>query len=188
MQNTKYLKFLLFPIIIGIIGLFLTSVFWLGTPAESNSIQSDSPVKINPIIFNADTTFRDLEYQLRYNSITDKSIFKSQLLNLEDKFEREYLLALLEKRAEHYESTFEILMNLLSLSPNYYPYYDELADIANVTNNLGLLKKRVAEQKRSESHFLFYLSGIIFYKEGKFQNLFSHNVWEDNAINPALLY
>ena len=105
-------------------------------------------------------TFYRIESVL-LNSSNTKNISDS-IKQINNDFERDYLLALLDKRNEEYENSFNRLYSLLPTFPNYYPFYNELIFNAKASDNKKQIEKFINDNKISNK-YLDYLTALYNY-------------------------
>ncbi len=110
--------------------------------------------------------FKNYEMKIHQEEINKEKI-EIEIKNLEYKFEREYLLALLRKRQEKFDESFDLLFNLLKQSPQYLNLYEELASIAKITDNLDKLSDWLNGIKDSTNLFYLYLDGLVESQKGE---------------------
>ncbi|MDP2363609.1 MAG: CHAT domain-containing protein [Ignavibacteria bacterium] len=115
----------------------------------------------------SDPNFTRLEFSLLNH--TDVTSISDSIDQLTDNFDKNYLLALLEKRKFEYDNSFNRLYSLLPNFPAYFPFYDELIFTAKASDNIKLLTKFIPENK-STNNFSEYLLALINYHENKYSD------------------
>jgi CHAT domain-containing protein len=151
-------------IVFVLIGLAFIAVGFIST---NNSYISQNNTKEITETRKSDSNFTRLEFSLLNG--TDVTTFSDSINQLTDNFEKNYLLALLEKRKFEYDNSFNRLYSLLPNYPAYYPFYDELVFTAKASDNIKLLTKFISENK-SINNFSEYLSALINYHENKYSD------------------
>ena len=159
------------PSTLGIIGLIIFSfLFWQTDPSSKNNFDSEKKVIPQQTKqFQPSQHFLDLEYRINQTAIKDKQKFKDQISEIDNKFEKGYLSALLNKRETKYQSAYNLLVKLFDLDILYYPSYEELVDLANITGNLNELNRQLIK-KLPQNLNLKYIEGLISYKKGNYKN------------------
>jgi CHAT domain-containing protein len=150
-------------ILFAILGLFsLASGFLpveIEPPADNNknAIQSKKEILSN--------RFKRFETQiLNSGNIKNLSDSINQINNI---FEKNYLLALFDKRKKEYGNSFNRLYSLLPALPEYYPFYDELVFSTKATGNIQLIEKFIKESK-TQGKYYYYLKALLSYNANKY--------------------
>ncbi|GBD87272.1 CHAT domain protein [bacterium BMS3Abin03] len=165
MSFNHHLKIILLSILIGAAGLAnLSSSYEAGNKTHLQNSKNQNFV----IEGENQSRFDELEYSIRNKKIDDKSSFENEILKLSNEFEKEYLLAIFKKRSGEFQESYNILLKLLPSTPIYIRYYEELVELANITDNLNRLKQKLNELVNN--NYKLYLKGIISYKEGSYEN------------------
>ena len=114
---------------------------------------------------NFSNNFKQLDFQLS-NSSDIKNIYDS-IGSLNDEFEKNYLLALLDKRRTQFENSFNRLYSLLPTLPKYYRFYDELIFTAKASNNVEQIDKFIRSDKK-DNEYKDYLSALLRYHSNSY--------------------
>ena len=171
LQLIKKSLVLFSPAALGITGLLIFSFSFVQPDSTSeNNLHTEEKVTPKQTKqFQPSHQFTEIEYQVRQTIIGDKQKLENQISKINDEFEKEYLSALLNKRETNYRTAYDLLINLFEQDILYYPYYEELVDLANITGNLDALNKRVIKEL-PKNYNLEYIEGLISYKKGDYKN------------------
>jgi CHAT domain-containing protein/tetratricopeptide (TPR) repeat protein len=146
--------------------LSISTSYWTDTPSKptitSNYILFDSTQVTSP-----SQSCLEIEYQISNSQIDYKHI-KKEINNLNSSFEKDYLTALIYKRAGNYEAAYNSLLKHIDINTSHFEFYDELITVARITGNLEKIKEQLAD-KSEASHYTLYLSGLIKFESGKYQ-------------------
>lgn len=152
------------------LGLFETSKTYL-----NGSNHSGSQISPDKKVYSSDQNQNlSAEFYYYLNLIQNKSLNREkvqrEINSLKSDFEREYLSALLEKREGKFENAFNQLFSLLEDSPKQFYYYEQLATLGKITNNLDKLSKWIVENKDTLDFFKLYLSSLVDNENGHTAN------------------
>jgi len=134
-------------------------------PQNVETVQGDNNLS-QPGPTASSDNFKRLEFQLT-NSSNVKNIYDSINL-LSDKFEKTYLLAVLDKRKSEYKSSFDRMYSLLPSYPKYYPFYDELILTAKASHKLKQIEDFISSDKISNP-YKDYLSALLKYHSNNYR-------------------
>jgi len=103
---------------------------------------------------------------IQYNPI-DKEKIQTEINSLKSQYEREYLNALLDKRAGNFSESFELLYTLLADFPNQLNYYEELSILAKISGNLDKLSQWLVQNKaKANNSYYLYLEALVENQNG----------------------
>jgi len=167
----KYVFVLLITSFLAMAGLF-------GIAVPDNSVPQKTPSnsRLLNYITDDDLYFSKEFYHYEYliiNSELNKSI-DSEINNLTDGFEKDYLIALLKNRNKDFDDAYNLLTKHLDSSPPLYHYYDLLVQLANITNNLNELSNRIKENDKTVKGYHVYLIGMIEFTKGNYSESIEH--------------
>ncbi len=110
-----------------------------------------------------------IHYQrLIQNSPIDKEKIQSDINSLDSKFEREYLIALLNKRVGKFSEAFENLFLLLVDFPDQLNFYEDLSSLAKISGKLDKLSEWLTKNKTKADNFYYlYLDALVENQYGK---------------------
>src|SRR5574338_805844 len=161
-------------------GLFLICEGFI--PAQNISSAQSKNNKSEKLT-NQSSLFYRIEFKL-YNDQNISSVHDS-INQLNDQFEKNYLLALADKRKSDYNSVFNRLYKLLPHYPEYYPFYDELIFSAKASNNINIINRFITENKTSNRYYN-YLNALLAYHSNKYSE--AVNILKDtNEFEPLYL-
>lgn len=100
------------------------------------------------------------------NSPIDKKNIKNQISEIESEFEKEYLSALLQKREGNFDDAFSRLFSQLDKSPDYLPYYEEIASLGKISENIKTLDEWISSGTDATNRFTKYLTALIDFQKG----------------------
>jgi len=151
--------------------LALLNVFRASDPNQNNSEiskennhQSDLTNNLNEKSSNDFTHY----FRLIQNNSIDKEKIQTDINSLKSKFEREYLTALLNKRAGNFNESFDRLYSLLADFPDQPNYYEELASLAKISGKLDKLSQWLIQNKtKSDNPYYLYLEAFVEIQAGK---------------------
>jgi CHAT domain-containing protein/Tfp pilus assembly protein PilF len=171
MLTSRYVLVFLITSLLTMAGLF-------GITVSDNSVPQKSPPSsqlLNDI--NDDDKYFSKEFyhyeNLIINSELNKSI-DSEINNLADGFEKDYLVALLYNRNKEFNDAYNLLVNQLNSYPPLYFYYDLLVQLASITNNLDEISNRIKENDKTLKGYQVYLIGMIEYTKGNYSKAIEH--------------
>ncbi len=185
-MKLKFNTILYLPALIGLMGLFLLSVFYYN-PNPGFALAQNIGKQNTSIIYFSDRCL-NLEFQIKNTEINIKQI-ENEIEKLKNNVEKDFLFALLKIRAGDYQTAYELLKNHLNEEFSYLVFYDELVTCAKITNNLEQLQKFVEEKKESTIS-LQYLSADIDFAKGNYQvsiDIYKRILNED-SLNVDILY
>jgi len=144
-------------------GLFaFASGFIFVDDTSNNNIKTKINL-VSPKAFSQ--RFKRLEFVLANKS--NAKVFADSIELITDPFERNYLLALFQKRNTEYGSSFNQLYQLLPNLPEYFPFYDELIFTAKSSGNLNLINDFITDLKKQNT-YTDYLSALLYYHTNKY--------------------
>jgi CHAT domain-containing protein len=149
-----------------------------GIAVPDNSVPQKTPTNsqlLNDItddVLYFSKEFYHYEY-LIINSELNESI-DSEINNLTDRFEKDYLRALLKNRHKEFIDAYNLAVKQLDSYPQLYRYYDLLVQLANITNNLKELSIRINEKDKTVRGYQVYLSGMIEFTNGNYNEAIEH--------------
>jgi CHAT domain-containing protein/lipopolysaccharide biosynthesis regulator YciM len=154
------------------ISLILALLIFTGISSknQTDSSSATSNPKVSQDKIQLLETSAEFKYYLDViqNKRVDKSEIQSQLNSLQSGFEREYLLALLDKRSGNYEYSFQKLFSVLGKLLSHPAYYEELAVSAKVSDNLNKVSDWLSRNnEKSINPYYSYLEALIEYQTGQ---------------------
>jgi len=156
--------------------LAIAGLFGIAEPDNSVPQKTPSNPQLINYIADDDLYFSKEFYHYEFliiNSELNKSIdFK--INNLLDGFEKDYLVALLKNRNKEFNNAYTVLAKHLDSTPQLYRYYDLLAQLANITNNLNELSNRIKENDKTVKGYHVYLIGMIEFTKGDYSETIKH--------------
>lgn len=154
----------------------MLGLFRIAVPDNSAPQKTPSNSQLLKDITNDDLYFSKEFYHYEYliiNSELNKSI-DSEIKNLADGFEKDYLAALLNNRNKKFNDAYNLLIKHLDTYPPLYRYYDLLVQLANITNNLNELSNRIKENDKTVKGYHVYLIGMIEFTKGNYSEAIEH--------------
>jgi CHAT domain-containing protein/lipopolysaccharide biosynthesis regulator YciM len=154
----------------------MAGLFGIAVPDNSAPQKSPSNSQLLNYITDDILYFSKEFYHYEYlikNSELNKPI-DSEINNLTDGFEKDYLIALLKNRDKEFNNAYNLLLKHLGSSPPLYRYYDQLVQLANITNNLKKLSNSVKEKESSGNSYYVYLTGMIEFTKGNYSESIEH--------------
>jgi CHAT domain-containing protein/tetratricopeptide (TPR) repeat protein len=154
----------------------MAGLFGIAVPDKSVPQKSSFNSQLLNDITDDDLYFSKEFYRYEYliiNSELNKSI-DSEINNLTDGFEKDYLVALLKNRNKEFNNAYNLLAKHLDFSPPLYRYYDLLVQLANITNNLNELSNRIKENEKTVKGYHVYLTGMIEFTKGNYSESIEH--------------
>ncbi len=135
--------------------------------SENNQETSDQTELTNNPIENSSEDFT-YYFKLMQNNPIDKEKIQKEISSLKFEFEREYLLALLNKRAGKFNEAFENLFILLENTPDRFYFYEELSSLAKISGNLNKLSEWLSQNKaKADNVYYLYLDALLENQNGK---------------------
>ena len=150
-------------ILFAITGLFFLATGFLPVEIESSTDDNRNINQSDNVILS--NNFKRFESQL-LNSGNIKN-FSDSINQINSAFEKNYLLALLDKRKTEYGNSFNRLYSLLPELPKYYPFYDELVFTAKASGNIKLIEKFIKESN-TKGKYYYYLKALLSYNANKY--------------------
>jgi len=154
----------------------MTGLFGIEVPDNSAPQKTPSNPQLLNNITDDDLHFSKEFYHYEYliiNSEINKSI-DSEINNLTEGFEKDYLIALLKNRNKEFNDAYNLLTKHLDSTPQIYRYYDLLVQLANITNNLNELSNRIKENDKTVKGYPVYLIGMIEFTKGNYSEAIEH--------------
>lgn len=150
-------------ILFAITGLFFLATAFLPIEIDHKADDNKNINQSEDVMFS-DRFKRFESHLLNFGNIKN---FSDSLKQINNVFEKNYLLALLDKRKKECGNSFNRLYSLLHDLPEYYPFYDELIFTAKVSGNIKLIEKFVNESN-SKGKYYNYLKALLSYNENKY--------------------
>jgi CHAT domain-containing protein/tetratricopeptide (TPR) repeat protein len=166
MLSLKYVYVLLTISLLAMVG-------FLGISSIDNSVlqQDSSNLSYPTSIINDELPlseqFLQYEYLLNHTDISKTSI-ESELDKLNSGFEKDYLSGLLNKRKGKFNAAYNNLAKHLDSFPKLFRYYNDLVNLANITNNLTALSTRLSETSEPNNKYYNYLIGMVELTKGNY--------------------
>ena len=141
MYLLKELSILFAILFLAVTGLIdISNPFWHAPP--QNKINSAPQERIFIPFDESKISKEFISYKHQIlNEVIDEKKIESKLESLNPGFEREYLLALLNKRKGDFDKSFNLLFSLLNQSINYLYYYEEMAELGKITGKLDKISQ-----------------------------------------------
>ena len=148
------------------LGLFEISNSYLTDSSQNKSEsfqQKKVPSSDKEQILSKD--FYSLYSQIQNRSI-NKDKVQGEINSLTSVFEREYLSALVKRRSGDFEGAFSQMFPLLKASPGQFIFYEQLASLGKITNNLKKLSEWMEANKDTSDIYYNYFGGLIENEKG----------------------
>jgi CHAT domain-containing protein/tetratricopeptide (TPR) repeat protein len=158
-------------VLIAILFLSVTGLLERSNPYRVASPQTQTNITPHESVFiplvegKFSKEFISYKHQILNEAIDENKII-SELESLNPGFEREYLLALLNKRKGDFDKSFNLLYSLLNQSIKYLYYYEELTELGKITDNLDKISRWIENKQEPDNFFNIYLNGLIEYQKG----------------------
>lgn len=146
------------PILLALVGLFLIATGFL--PIDETKISHVDLQANHSNSFDVSENFKRFENLLL--SSTNVSGISDSINTLDNDLEKTYLRALLEKRKDEYEKSFNLLFSILKDFPRHYSFYDELIFSAKASDNINRIEKFI-KSDRTQNKYFDYLLALYFY-------------------------
>ncbi len=138
-----------------------------GNISSNSQLQNQSIDSSSSVLLTQSSDEFYSYFDLIQNKSINKEKVQSDLNSLSSDFEREFLSALLNKRAGEFNNSFKQLFSLLADSPLQLRYYEELSSLAKISGNLNEISKWLkTNNEKSAEPFYVYLDGLVELNRG----------------------